>query len=186
MGQVETLMVVVLIVLAGLLGLLLGGSGAWFLKPSGESKVIDKVLNKYVCADGTVKNTQAECPKVKSDGKIECPPCTGSSSGNPNDFIYTRCDCSKCATDCGTGAAGGVTTTTIWQPTCKSCNSDLDCGETKEEYACTSWKERKLIYTPKCDDGCCLFTQQIIPIRSCTDNERCDNGRCTLVTDTGD
>ncbi len=167
-------MVAVLIILSGLLGLLLGGSGAWIMKPADQQGGATKVVNKYVCYDGAVKNAKAECPIVKTeDGKqtLECPKC---ESGNPNDVLYTKCDCTKCINECGI-TPGMATSTTIAQPVCKPCSSNLDCGQPGYgDTRCNKDKMYRMYNEPVCEESCCQITQTRNDIRSCTENERCD------------
>lgn len=185
MGQVEVVLVAVLIVLAGLLGLLFGGAGAWFMKPEAQTKIIDRPVNRYVCYDGSEQSDKSQCPKVTASGecpKVECPPCT--STGGSQDIVYRDCDCATAKQRCGFTGAPSVTTTTIWTPTCTTCNSDLDCGQESSEPVCKSGKEYTLVYKPQCKDGCCINIQNMNYNRECGSGERCgDSGTCEPYED---
>ena len=178
----EIVMVVVLIVLAMLLGVLFGGGTVWYLKPSSETKVIDRVVNKFVCSDGAVKDSQADCPFVKTTGgktELVCPPCdcpdqTGS--------VYRKCDCIQCSAQCGTGLSI-MTTTTIHVPVCDACSQDADCGtEYLGDLRCRKDKEYKMKNIPICGDGCCKVRQEMITLRSCTSDERCVSNQGCVFT----
>jgi hypothetical protein len=172
MGQIETMMVVVLILLSGLLGILLGGGGAWLIKPDSQDRVVERTVNRYVCSDGSIKSSQNECPTMSADGTVQCPPC--QPAGSPTDVLYTVCDCVRCAIDCGPSTPGAVTTTTIAQPVCRECSSNSDCGQPSYDDArCRGEVEYKMYNEPFCDDGCCKVRQTRNDIRSCTENEIC-------------
>ncbi len=192
MTRVEIMLVAVLIAIGILLGIIFGGGTIWFLKPGGDTMVVDKVVQKYVCADGTVKDRLSECPVIEGGNgstRVVCPPCECDDvTVNP----YRRCDCVQCLASCGFGGAN-VTTTTLYVPTCEACTSDEDCGAAHYENVtrCRSIQGTEKMYRnyiqPFCDDGCCKVTQTQNVIRSCTDDERCisDEG-CVMYEETDD
>ncbi|MBD3388994.1 MAG: hypothetical protein GF416_07905 [Candidatus Altiarchaeales archaeon] len=184
MSKVEAMLVAVLIVIALLLGILFGGSSVWFLKPEGKDQVVEKTVNKYVCSDGTTKDSKDECPIIsEADGEsqVVCPPC------NKTDFIYRKCDCDQCKIQCGLSDDGGaaVTTTTLHVPKCDPCTADSDCGQPEySEFKCSSNGMYRIESTPICDDSCCKVKQEQKIIRKCTDQERCVPGEGCVVDDT--
>jgi len=166
------MLVVVLITLALLLGLLFGGSSVWFLKPT-QDRIVERTVNRYVCADGEVKSAQSECAViVRGTGNttIVCPPC------NKTDFVYRKSDCDQCLKDCGHMIEGLVTSTTLHVPTCTSCTGNSECGQANfSDIKCGGGEMYKIYYEPFCNkDGCCVTTQTKKPIRECMDNERCE------------
>ena len=186
MGQTEVMMMVVLVCLALLLGVLFGGSAVWYLKPDSETRVVENVVSRFVCSDGTTKELQSECPYVKTtSGKTEvvCPPCDCTdTTGN----VYRKCDCVTCAVQCG--VAGIVTTTTIPQPICDPCSKDSDCGQPSySDVKCNKDKMYKLYNEPFCSDGCCKTKQTRSEIRSCMSNEACEpTGGCIPYDNSGE
>ncbi len=188
MGKVEVLMVAVLICLSLLLGLLFGGSLTWYLKPStgGVGGTTEKIVNKYVCSDGAVKDKKTDCPVVEiKDGQtnVVCPPCNCDGK----DFTYTECSCTQCKAKCGL-TDGGITTTTLAQPICESCTADSDCGIAEYgDLKCNKDKMYKLYNEPICSDGCCKTKQTRYEIRSCMENEICKpTGGCVQYEETTD
>ena len=186
MGQTEILMVVVLIVLSLLLGVLFGGSSVWYLKPSQDTKVIQSTVQKFVCADGSIRDTPGQCPKVETkDGVTElvCPPCECTDvPGSP----YRQCDCTLCAVQCGTPVHVPVTTTTIYVPSLKTCETDSDCGQIFYEKTCRYSQEYRVVNTPFCDKGYCKVTQKQEMTRECTDDENCISGKGCVYSPSDD
>ncbi len=180
-------MVVVLITLSLLLGVLFGGSTVWYLKPSSDTQIIESVVNKFVCADGSVKDSQDQCPHLETKGgktELVCPACDYPDSTGS---VYRKCDCIQCNAQCGTGLMI-QTTTTLHIPVCDPCMTDGDCGaEFLGELRCRKDKEYKMKNFPICDDSCCKLRQEMITIRSCTNDERCvsDQG-CIYSPDSTD
>ncbi|MFH1055696.1 MAG: hypothetical protein V1744_06345 [Candidatus Altiarchaeota archaeon] len=180
MGKMEILLVGVLVVLALLIGMLFGGSSIWFLKPTGEGGVTEKVVNKYVCSDGSVKDNQNKCPKTVTgaDGKMEvvCPPCKTSDTTSP----LRKCDCVQCESQCG--VAYTPTTTTLYIPPCTVCTSNAECGQPSySEIRCKNDDTYKMYLEPYCadEDGkkCCKTTETVKDLTPCPQDQRCVKGQ---------
>lgn len=174
MSRVEVLLVAVLIVIAVLLGIMFGGSAVWYLKPDNQPKVIESTTERFVCADGTIKETIEECPIIQDtsgETTIVCPPC------NKTDFIYRKCDCNQCLVQCGLSEAG-VTTTTLHIPKCDPCTSSTDCGTPGySEIKCSGGRTYKIYSEPRCDEGCCKTLQEQRWIGGCPAGQRCLPGQ---------
>ena len=171
MVKVEILLVGVLLILALLVGVFFRGSSMWFLKPQGSINVIDKVTTKYVCYDGSVKDSQSQCPIISNiNGQMTttCPPC---KQGNAT-ITTTQCSCLECAARCG--AILPSPPTTIAPPQCKNCTANGDCGQPfYGDLKCRNGQEYKLYNEPLCDKGCCATKQSQSNTRTCTDTETC-------------
>lgn len=174
--------------LALLVGVLIGGSGIWFLKPTGQGGVVEKVVNKYVCYDGAVKDAQSECPVVKIEGgqqTLECPKCPATGSTQTT----TQCSCDRLLAQCG-GIIPGYTTTTIHVPVCKSCTTNGDCGSpTYSEPRCKNDQTYKMYIEPFCDmrnesNKCCLQKETPSDMTQCPEGQRCVKGQgCAIYED---
>jgi hypothetical protein len=176
MARMEILLGVVLIALALLVGILFGGSSIWFLKPAdGGGQVVEKIVNKYVCSDGVVKDTQSECPVTTIDSsgnsQVVCPPCKATGSSQTT----TPISCTVCLAQCGSKIPG-YTTTTLYIPPCKACSANSDCGESfySEGLRCRNGQEYKIKNDPLCAKSCCNVVQTQDNTRQCVETETCN------------
>jgi len=183
MERVELVLGVVLIALALLLGVLFGGSSIWFLKPSaGGEKVVEKVVNKYVCFDGSIKDAQSQCPTVSTENgqtQVVCPPCP---AGNASGVVFRKCDCTQCSVECGTRPP--VTTTTLLAATCKECTADSECGTASySDMRCKNDEVYKMYLEPTCMDDkdigkkCCKTKETYNKIMTCPGGQHCEKGK---------
>jgi hypothetical protein len=199
MARVELMLVAVLIAIALLLGILFGGSSIWLLKPAaGGEQVVEKVVNKYVCSDGAVKDAQSECPIVSTnpDGKttVVCPPCETKTTGAAECSPFRTCDCTQCAAQCGTIAVPTTTTLTP-PPVCKACTADSECGSaTYSDLRCKNDEVYKMYIEPTCLEDkflggkCCKTKETYTAIQTCPSGQRCKKaeGCVTYTEDAGD
>ena len=180
MAKIEVLLVGVLLILALLLGVLIGGSSIWVLKPgtsSGGGQVVERVVSKYVCMDGSVKNSQSECPTTvaTSTGQtLTCPVCQIVSISSSNRTL----SCTECAARCG-AIIPVITTTTL--PPCKVCSANSECGQPSySPPKCKNDQTYKMYSEPFCEketDGrmCCTVKQTPSGMTQCASAERCQN-----------
>jgi hypothetical protein len=198
MARVEVMLIAVLLAIALLIGILFGGGSIWLLKPEGGGTggTTEKIVNKYVCSDGSVKDQQGQCPVITttSDGKtsVVCPPCTGTTSSSPDGCSpFRKCDCVQCFASCG---GSGGPTTTLAPPTCYPCSADTDCGaERNSELRCKNDEVYVMHYKPICDlqnstvggtEKCCKTSESYNKVQTCSDTQRCRKGQgCVAYED---
>jgi hypothetical protein len=191
MARIESLLVVVLIALALLIGIVLGGSSIWYLKPStGGEKVVEKAVNKYVCSDGAIKDAQNQCPilAVSSDGKqtVSCPVCPAKTTCAtlPSSGPSEKFDCYQCVTNCNGIILLSTTTTLVPLPVCKACTTNTDCGSSGySDMRCKNDEAYKMLIEPFCDidnktkESCCKAKETYNKIMTCPAGQRCYKGK---------
>ena len=166
---VEYALVVVLVLIGFFIGLLIGGSGGYFLSGSGNSgQPVTKTVTKYQCANGAIVDSSANCPAASSASA-----CVNQTTYiYRNESVFLPCNCLR---DCGVANPSTTTTTTVPQKPKTLCSSDRDCGTTNTSgIKCSVTNEAyRLLITPKCllesgvTQGYCIEEQSKEVVRQC-------------------
>ena len=180
----EYALIVVFVLIGFFIGLLVGGSGAYFMSSGSGDKTVENTLTKIQCASGEVVEDAKKCPKV--DNAIAAICVNQTKYVYRNETVFLPCNCLK---DCGVDRPL-ITTTTFPQKPKVYCSSDTNCGSTNiSGIKCSITAEAyRLLTTPKCFTNTtqpfCIYEQSKEVIKACgteVQNEICKPGVGCIV-----